>query len=359
MKQKAGAALLILLLFAHSSALGETLKLSFIGDCSIGEAIQFRGYDNAYTAVLDEQGMEWPFSLVYPVLSADDMTFANLEVVFTSKTNHLDKVFPLAANPEYAQTLLYSGINVVNTANNHAYDFYRAGYLDTLQTLDDLDLPYFGNFNLGTTEAQDHLLVQTVKGVTIGAVGISLPQDSDMKKIANRIKTLREQGCDLVIVSMHWGREGFLTHESYQTRYAREIIKAGADVIWGHHPHVLQPVQFYNGKPVFYSTGNFTFGTMSTMDPDTGIFQLEYSIDDEAGIMLQSFAVIPCRTQGSGDYRPYVLSDPDEQRAMLQKLIAQKAAAGFENLPASFAETGTLRFSDDIPDEQNPESGRD
>lgn len=349
MLKKASAVLLLVLLFLRAAA-AETLTLSFIGDCSIGQAIQFDGSDTNYTKVLDEKGFDWPFSLVYPILSEDDFTFANLEVVFTDKTKHQDKRYPLRALPRYAETLLHSGIDAVNTANNHAYDFFSAGYLDSMQTLDELAIPHFGSFNLGTKEPQDLLFTTTVKGVTIGALGFSYPQDSDMKRVAARIQTLRDQGCDLVIVSMHWGRETHLTHASYQTKYAREIIKAGADVIWGHHPHVLQPVQFYDGKPVFYSTGNFTFGTMSAVDPDTGIFQLEYEIGAD-GLSLISFSVVPCRTQGSGDYRPYILTDEQERRAMLGKLIYRKAVNGFENLPESFADTGRVYFTNGVMDE--------
>lgn len=345
MKIRVGAILVLILLFMGSLAFGETLTLSFIGDCSIGESFQSQGKEGSYTNVLDTQGYEWPFSLVYPILAEDDFTFANLEVVFTSRTKHMDKNFPLVAKPQYAQALLYSGIDVVNTANNHAYDFFVEGYLDSLQTLEELGMPYFGNFNLGTTQPQDILFVQTVKGVTIGALGFSYPQDLDMVKIANRIQTLREQGCDLVIVSLHWGRETKAYPESYQIKYAREIMQAGADIIWGHHPHVLQPVQFYDGKPIFYSTGNFTFGSMGEVDPDTGVFQLEYTLDDENGITLSVFSVIPCRTQGTGDYRPYLLTDEAERSTMLRKLIYKKTVNGFENLPDSFAETGRVEFT--------------
>ena len=345
MKKTIGIALALLLLFVLPSAFAETITLSFIGDCSIGEAIQYRGYENSYTAVLDEHGYDWPFSLVYPILSTDDWTFANLEVVFTTRTKHQDKRYPLSALPEYAQTLLHSGIDVLNTANNHAYDFLMAGYEESMQTLDDLGVPHFGSFNLGTLQAQDLLWTQTVNGIKIGGVGFSYPQETDANKVANRVQELRDQGCDLVIVSMHWGRENTTTPEAYQVYLAKEAIKAGADVVWGHHPHILQPVQFYNGKPIFYSTGNFTFGTMSSVDPDTGIFQLTYEIDGEAGITLQSFSVVPCRTQGSGDYRPYELTDPAERTAMLKKLITSREYTGVVNLPDSFADTGRVEFT--------------
>ncbi len=348
--KKAGAIVLMVLLFWLPGAMAETLTLSFVGDCSIGQAIQFDASETAYTNVLDDKGFDWPFSLVYPILSTDDLTFANLEVVFTERDDHQDKRFPLRALPMYAQTLQHSGIDVLNTANNHAYDYFVDGYNDSMQTLDDLQVPHFGSFNLNTRLAQDLLFVTTVKGVTIGATGFSYPQDSDMTKIASRIQSLRDQGCDLVIVSMHWGRETNLKHASYQTKYARAIMEAGADVIWGHHPHVLQPVQFYGDKPVMYSTGNFTFGTMSKVDPDTGIFQLEYQIGED-GPSLSSFSVVPCRTQGAGDYRPYILTDAKERSAMLKKLVSRKEARGFTNLPDSFVDTGIVNFSNDVTGE--------
>lgn len=239
-------------------ALGETLTLSFIGDCSIGEKPESMGKSGSYTATVDEKGFAWPFSQVYEILSADDFTFANCEVNFTKRTAHLDKKTNLKAAPAYAQVFLSSGVDAVNTANNHAMDFYDAGYIDTLAALDTYAIPHFGTLYPGTKRAQDHLGIYTVKGVTIGAVGFSYPQDSDLKKIGERIEALRNSGCQLVIVSLHWGREVQTTPQSWQFTYAKKLIDAGADVIWGHHPHILQQVLFYQGKPIFFSTGNFT-----------------------------------------------------------------------------------------------------
>ena len=107
------------------------------------------------------------------------------------------------------------------------------------------------------------------------------------------------------------------------------------------HPHILQQVQFYQGKPIFYSTGNFTFGSIKALDPDTGIFQLRYDLTAD-GPVLVNFSVIPCRTQGKGDFRPYPLTDPDEKAAMLKKLIYPREIGGMVNLPAAFAQTGSV-----------------
>ncbi|MBQ2976630.1 MAG: CapA family protein [Clostridia bacterium] len=340
MKRTLIFSLILLLLFA-SAAAAETLTLSFIGDCSIGEKVESVGKAGSYTATVDEKGFDWPFSLVREYLEKDDFTFANNEVIFTSRKNHADKKTNLKAAAPYAQVYLHSGVDAVNTANNHAMDFFAEGYADTLAALDACGIPHFGTLYPDTKRAQDRLGVYEVKGIKIGAVGFSYPQDSDVKKIAERIQALREEGCDLVVAALHWGREVQSSPQSWQFSYARKIIDAGADVIWGHHPHILQQVQFYQGKPIFYSTGNFTFGSMSNVDPDTGIFQLRYQLTDD-GPVLENFTVIPCRTQGKGDYRPYPLTDPVEMETMLKKLIYKKTVKNMQNLPASFAKTGTV-----------------
>ena len=334
--------MILILMQLMGSAVGETLTLSFIGDCSIGELPSAAGKEGSYTATVDEKGLDWPFSLVREFLDNDDFTFANSEVNFTSRTKHQDKKTNLKAPAEYARVYLHSGVDAVNTANNHAMDFFDGGYQDTIAALDSYSIPHFGTLYPGTKRAQDRLGVYEVKGVKIGAVGFSYPQDSDVKKIVSRMDSLREQGCDLVIVSLHWGREVQDTPQSWQFSYARKLIDAGADVIWGHHPHILQQVQFYQGKPIFYSTGNFTFGSMSKVDPDTGIFQLRYEVGENGEIELRNFTVIPCRTQGKGDFRAYPLTDPEEKKIMLKKLIYKKNVKNMQNLPASFAETGSV-----------------
>ncbi len=319
------------------------LTLSFVGDCSIGGKPDSRGKEGTYTAVVDEKGFDWPFSLVREYLEADDFSFANNEGVFTGGNRTQNKNTVLGALPEYARVYLHSGIDAVNTVNNHCLDYLDAGYTDTLQTLDGLGIRYFGSLYPDTKRQREQLGIFDVKGVRLGAAGFSYPQTADLPVIASRIRALRKAGCQLVIISLHWGREELTTPKAWQIDLARGIIDAGADVIWGHHPHILQQVQFYKGKPIFYSTGNFTFGAIKNLDPDTGIFQLRY---DVRTLSLLNFTVIPCRTQGRGDFRPYVLTDEAEKRAMLKKLIYPRAVPGMQNLPSAFAETGSVDLTD-------------
>lgn len=346
--------LVCLMFLCAFAAAEETLTLSFVGDCSMGEMPAQKGKDGSYTNVLDTKGFDWPFSLVRDALEADDFTFANNEVVYSTRKRHQDKKTNLIAAPEYAQVYHHSGIDAVNTANNHALDFFMEGYDDTLAALDAHGIAHFGTLYPGTKRERDHLGVYEVKGIKIGALGFSYPQDADLKRIKSRIETLKETGCDLVIVSLHWGQEVKFIPQSWQFSYARKVIDSGADVIWGHHPHVLQPVQFYKGKPIFYSTGNFTFGSMSNVDKNTGIFQLTYLLEEEAP-RLYSFSVLPCRTQGKGDFRPLPLTEEAEKETMLKKLIYKKNVKNMVNLPAEFAQSGIVYVNGEALSTEIPE----
>lgn len=347
MKKALLLTLTALLILYACPCLGEEITLSFIGDCSLGETYQSRNSATSFTATLNQHGMDWPFSLVRDILDADDFTFANLEVALTARTRHVEKAHPLSGPPQNAQALLYSGVDAVNTVNNHCLDFYPEGYLDTLAALDGLAFPHFGTIRRKDLGDQgDQALLREVKGVTIGAVGFSYPMEYNVKLIGNSVRRLKEAGCDLVVVSLHWGLETHPVPEYWQYDFARELIDQGADVVWGHHPHVLQPIQVYNGGVILYSTGNFTFGSMSpTVDRDTGIFQLTYETA-EGGPVLRQLRVIPCVTTGAGDYRPYALTAPEDRLRVFKKLISRKEKKGLQNLPASFLETGVVQIRD-------------
>lgn len=343
-------AILCLLLMAVAAAAEGTdsITLSFLGDCSLGDTIQYRYYETSYHTTIREKGADWPFSLVEDVLRADDLTVANLEVVLTTHTTtRQKKEHNLIGDPAHTEVILESGIDVVNTANNHAWDFRAVGYHDALSHLDAAGIPHFGTLYSGTADGSDVTPIIDVKGVKVGFMGFSYPQEYDKKRISTRIAKLREQGAQLVVVSLHWGTEEKTQPTSGQTSYARFCIDSGADVVYGHHAHILQSVQFYKGKPIFYSTGNFTFGTMSPVDPDTGIFQLTYDVV-EGEPQLRRFSVVPCRTQGSGDYRPYILTDEDECRVMRKKLVHKAKVKNMTTVSSFFIENGYMEFEDGV-----------
>lgn len=340
--------LMIPVVHAEEASSADSITISFVGDCSIGDSYQFRDYDNVYHSTIREKGYAWPFSLVRDVLAADDLTVANLEVVLTDKTrSRQDKLYNLVGDPAFVQVLKEGSIDIVNTVNNHAWDFMATGYHDALSHLDEAGIPHFGTLYPHSKDGSDIYPVVDVNGVKVGFVGFSYPQESDKKKISYRINLLREQGAQLVVVSLHWGREEQPQPESGQAPFAKYCIDAGADVVYGHHAHILQSVQFYKGKPIFYSTGNFTFGTMGHVDPDTGIFQLTYDVV-EGQPVLRRFSVVPCRTQGTGDYRPYILTDEAEITAMRRKLIHKRTVKNMTTVTDFFIENGYMDFENGV-----------
>ncbi len=316
---------------------------SFIGDCSIGDATQSRSRKTSLTNVIADNGMDYPFSTGAEYFLADDGTFANLEVCFTTQAKlRSTRVFNLLAPPEYAQCLNEGGIDVVNTVNNHALDFKNAGYTDTMNSLDAANVNHFGTLR-PDKEGFDHITTHEANGIKIGFVGFSYPQNSDIKRIQERVTKLRkEEGCNFVVVSLHWGRETHLTPNAGQFPYAKQVIDAGADMVWGHHPHVLQPIYFYKGKPILFSTGNYIFGTMGNADRSSGIFQLTVSLNGDGEGHVDSIHVVPLRTNSSPTYVPDVLTETEDMQACWRKLIGKKEMSGCVPVPAAFETSGTV-----------------
>jgi poly-gamma-glutamate synthesis protein (capsule biosynthesis protein) len=328
-----------------SQADGDGLcTLSLIGDVSVGDAYQYRNSKNGLTAAIRDNGMAWAFARVRDVLAADALTAANLEVCLTDSDNASGKTFPLIAPPSYVAVLTEGGIDAVNTVNNHCFDFGAQGYADTLAALQGAGVAHFGTLVDGRGNASGQTLAIARGGVTFGFAGFSYPQNETLPVIGAQISALRDAGCDVVIVSLHWGRETFMTPKSGQPSYAAKIIDMGADAVWGHHPHVLQPVQFYKGKPVLFSTGNFIFGTMSKVEPATGIFQLHYEKTAD-GARLRSLTVVPCMTQRAPAYQPYVLTEQAARERVWELLRASRAYDGYENLPERFLTTGVAELN--------------
>lgn len=320
-----------------------TVTVSFIGDCSIGDSEQYTTAKSSYHTCLKNNGFAWPFSLVKDYLAADDLTVANLEVVFTTRTRHTDKKFNLKGDPSFVQVLNEGSIEMVNTVNNHCMDFMDGGYTDSLAVLDSAGIGHFGTINPGLANPHDDLGLVDVNGILFGFIGWSYPQEYDLRNISNRILQLRSQGAEVVVVSLHWGRETYMTPESWQSTFARNVIDAGADIVWGHHPHVIQPIAVYRGKLIMFSTGNFTFGTMSDVNPATGIFQVTFE-KTASGPELKELKVIPCTTQKSPDFRPKELTEQKDRMNVFKYLTFKKAPYMLENPPASFLETGIIQF---------------
>ena len=236
------------------------------------------------------------------------------------------------------------------SVNNHCFDYQQEGYADSLANLDAAGIAHFGSVYYRKKDGYDDILVKDVKGIRIGLFGISYPQNSDLDHIDELIKKLRtKEKCDVIIASMHWGREGYTSASmltSAQINLSARMTDRGVDVVYGHHPHVLQPMVFYKNKPIFFSTGNFTFGALnSRLDQHTAIFRLSYKKTGNKTV-LKKLEVIPCMVGKKGDYRPQVIEDETEREKTLKILSPKKQISKFTRAPESFLKTGIVLFND-------------
>lgn len=320
-------ALTFLLLFSTGAA-AETLTLSLIGDCSIGGLA-------AFTNVEKEKGIDYFYSGLYDVFSSDDLTLANCEGVLTNRKDYQRKKTNIKGEPRYADFFSNGSIEAVNIANNHTMDYFAAGKQDTIAALEERGVGWFGG---------GELYVHEVKGIKIGMTGYSYPHRNNTERFTQDITKLREMGCSLVIVSLHWGREEKYNLTQEQRSVGPLLIELGADIVFGHGPHVLQPIQIYQGKPIFYSLANFTFGAhASPKDDDTTVISLQYNITKDAAQMTQLTA-IPCKMHFERDFRPYVLTDEAARKSIFQKLVFSEKSELDSGLPDSFLTTGIAVF---------------
>jgi gamma-polyglutamate biosynthesis protein CapA len=214
--------------------------------------------DRQVRRFINQNNNDYPFRLIKNVFPGNDIIFANLEGSVTnnpSKTLDLKgKVLHFTFDPVMMQVLRTFGFNVVSLANNHAYDFLRDGYLETQEHLKTADIAYFGD----PYNKENLSVIQEVKGMKIGFVGYHEFYTASTTSVVAEIARIRPEA-DIVIVAPHWGVEYATKHSKAQTAKAHEFIDAGADIVLGAHPHVVQPIEIYNGKPIFYSLGNFIF----------------------------------------------------------------------------------------------------
>ena len=225
---------------------------------------------------LKKNGYNSPFTAVRKEFATSDINLANLESpIATGGQEYSAKKFRFRAEPQVAKAIRTAGFNLVTLANNHCMDIGAEALTETMRHMKDNGLAWVGaGENL--SEARK-MALYTIKGKRIAFLGYSLTQPIEFFAGQNRpgtapgyeklvtadITSARSQA-DYVIVSFHWGKEASGTVQAYQQTAAHKAIEAGADVIIGHHPHVLQGIEQYKKGIIFYSLGNFAFASKST-----------------------------------------------------------------------------------------------
>ena len=323
----------------EASGTGDVL-LAFAGDVMFPEAyldaynrLTLRTLSNGSTEALEtviardfrltEQGVYFlnirDKNMLSHMQDADLFIF-NEEFPFSLQGEAMeDKQFTFRADPKYVKIFQDLGADIVTVANNHSLDFGRDAFCDTLATLDQAGITRIGG---GYNDAEASApATRTINGQTFaifGATRVSpswdwyatdnqagIFQTYDPARLNAAIKEAH-QTCDHVIVFVHWGIERNETPEDYQRSLAKGYIDAGADLVVGCHPHVLQGFEYYNGVPIIYSLGNYLFGNR---DGQTVLLETTFSDENPPSVKL-----IPCQRSGG------VLKEIQNPSGLYQKL---------------------------------------
>lgn len=294
-----------------------SLTLSVVGDCTLGTDETF-DYDTSLNAYYENYGADYFLQNVKDIFSTDDLTIANFEGTLTDSDEREDKTFAFKAPASYASILTSGSVEAVNTANNHSHDYGEQSFNDTLAALDDAGIVHFG---------YDETAVMDVKGIKVGLVGIYELYDhlEREQQLKDNIAKVKADGAQLIVVIFHWGNETETVPDSNQTTLGRIAIDEGADLVCGHHPHVLQGIETYKGRNIVYSLGNFCFGgNSSPSDMDTMIYQQTFTIDADGVKKDNVTNIIPCSISsaaydGYNNYQP-TPAEGDEATRILGKI---------------------------------------
>lgn len=283
----------------------ERFTITMVGDCTFDTVAAYRGTEYGYDAVI---GGDWsyPFAETIEYFADDDFSMANLEVVLSdSDTAATAKTFTFRASSDYANILSCGSIEFATIANNHILDYGQTGYDDTKAALDAVGVAYAG--------CDEYAVYETESGLSIGVYAVSFGTTA---QIQAGIAALQELDCDFIIAALHWGDEGSYSPNSTQISQGRAAIDAGADIVYGSHPHTLQPVEEYNGGYIYYSLGNWSFGgNTDPRDKDTVILRLMLERGENGEVSITQREHIPCACSGvesGNNYQPVPYEDGSE-----------------------------------------------
>lgn len=241
--------------------------------------------------------------------SESDVFMVNLEHPVTTRTERVEKKYNFKMNPKYLSTLAEGGIRLVTCANNHVADYGIEGVYDTMKYLDSVGVRYVG-IGKDITDARRPTVIER-KGWKLGFLAYfgggdfaATPKRAGFapryaRYIVEDVQKLRKKA-DYVVVNFHWGVERAEHPEDWQVTLAHRVIDAGADLIIGHHPHILQGVERYRGKYIAYSLGNFVFGGNTQHTYNTAV--LKVTVTGEGPVVeLVPVSVKMWRPSPSGD----------------------------------------------------------
>ncbi|MCR5201740.1 MAG: CapA family protein [Lachnospiraceae bacterium] len=291
----------------------DTITISAAGDCTFGSDYTSPSSVNFYS-VYNKQNNAYFFKKVRKVFKKDDMSIVNFEGVLTKRTTRADKKYAFKGNPSYYKILKKGNIEAVAFANNHCRDYGTGSYDDTTKIFRKQKIRYSSYSRVGTYKT---------KGRIIGMVSVCGLEGYSYSAalVKAGIKKLKKKNADIIIVSMHAGVEYQTTPESTQINLAHYAVEQGADLVLGHHPHILQGIEKYKGVFICYSLGNFCFGgNTNPREKDTMIFRKTFRFKKNGKVKKDNKArIVPCSLSGKSyinNYQPVILKGSEKVRVI-------------------------------------------
>lgn len=288
-----------------------TITISAIGDCILATGYGF-AYQDSFEYYVNALGYSWDyfFARVYDVLAGDDLTIANSENVFTTRGERVnkdhqgDEAYWFRSDPSYAQIYTAGSVEAVNVANNHSHDYGEVGFQDSLDALHAENIVTFGYGDIAYYQA---------KGYSIALLGYNvlgpLEYGVDIEELKQEIRqdmAVVQENADVSIVTFHWGEERSKEANESQIDLAHYTADLGADLILGHHPHVLQEVEQYEDTVIAYSLGNFVYGGARRPQKETMILSVTFDLDPESReVIATAYEEIAVQVYGESDTNNY------------------------------------------------------
>lgn len=314
----AAVLLAVLCVPADVSAKKEEKKeftLSAAGDCTFASDIKQPASVN-FPAMYQKKTPGYFLKKVQSVFAEDDLTLVNFEGTLSDRGARVDKKWAFRGKPRYVKILQKGSVEAVSFANNHTRDYGEESHTDTMNILKKAEVAF-------ATETRT--TIKRVNGIRVGLVAMSSIEtsgnpDSQLRKAMAQIKKSKP---DVIIVSMHSGIEYTQTIQPIQKSLSRTAIDLGADLVVGHHPHVIQGIDRYKGCYIVYSLGNFCFGgNTNPPDKDCFIFQQTFVVKGGKLIRKKDARVIPCRVSGTNSINNYqpTISKGKQKQNCIQRL---------------------------------------
>lgn len=294
-------------------------SLLFVGDIMMGRHVE---------TLAEKYGNRYPVKQIVGLVSHADVSVGNFEAVVLEK--HIqtpDLTFNLAAKEETLSVLKYAGFDLLSLANNHSFDFGEKEYLNTIRSCEKHNLFCNGHpYEVGNNATR----ILQVGEVSVGMIflhGLTLDlKDLDFSDV---LKQLREKTHEQIAV-VHWGEEYTPLHNESQEEIAYFLIDNGIDAIFGHHPHVVQDVELYKGKPIFYSLGNFIFDQYFSDEVQQGLV-VEMDIS-EKNIVYTLIPISSLETRSQPQIMTY-----DGRNTFLNNIIFTENGATSTGVSSSFS----------------------